>query len=124
MLQTLLSQLSTIEGLFLAGFAPGLLLGAIGVKEEHSFWILLSVPLAVLGYVIWDLSQHTGRLPSTAGLAIFFGPSCPMAGAILGFYPAREVRAIIRRFWRLGRIRIPTQNGHAHQDRFRPAEAS
>jgi len=87
----------TIELLLGAGFVAGLLLGVVFREPAYGCAFLITIPVAMFGYIWWWQSQNPDKLRSTSSLEFLFGPLWPSLGAVGGFIAAMLLRSLLRK---------------------------
>ena len=94
---TIETLLATIQGLLALGFAVGLLVGVTVPRPVFGLPILLTVPIAMAGYVGWWQSQHPEHVGPNSALDFLYGPLWPSLGAVGGYLTGMLIRSILRR---------------------------
>ncbi len=84
----------TIELLLIAGMFAGLLASLLP-SGKIGCGVLLLVPVAMIGFVYFELADPARRPDAQDALAYVFGPLWPSIGAIAGFALGRWVRRIM-----------------------------
>jgi hypothetical protein len=79
----------TIGMMLFCGAMAGLVVGCIFSSQKLGCLVLLTIPIAMIVYVIRWQAAHPEALRSTSGLDFVFGPFWPSVGALAGFYAVR-----------------------------------
>jgi hypothetical protein len=87
----------TIAMLLGAGFVAGLLLGVAFAEPAYGCAFLLTVSVAMFGYIWWWQSQNPDELRSTSSLDFLFGPLWPSLGAVGGFLAGVLLRTLFQK---------------------------